>query len=365
MATCVRTHVISLTLCLIIAVAGSSLIVAALVVNGAEQGRFTQCFTSERMDLVVLPAGFPAVMGERAPSKATLNQLRAVPGVDVVREVRGGPVRLFDATPRTPALEAVTLPETGLPMLPLVAGSLPDAPSDIVLYEETAKELNVGVGSTVTFASAKGTPVRLHVTGLIDIDMDERMMPKGTVGMNTAAAAQLFQPMELQGLQVTLDTAASPTEVRNQTSALLGTGYSVFTRQDIAARRDIDAQVTTIALAVLGLTCILTAVIVSCSTFGRVRETYIRPADELVAAHGRSTLRRMVIFDRLVGLVIATASGVAMAAGLLVLLASMGADLPCTSVMSTTGVVTIIPIAAYAFAMSTAPIPLLMRRKRL
>lgn len=363
MATCVKSHVVSLALCLIAAVTGSVLIVAALLNNGAEQGRFTQCFSSERMDLVVLPSSFPAAIDERPPTAHQLAKLRGIAGLNAVREVRGGPVHLFRAPPHGPGLQAVALPDSGLPMLPLIEGHLPASPSDIVLYQDTADRLNVGIGDTVTFASAKGTPVKLHVSGLIDVDMDARMMPRGTVGMSQQAAAQLFQPLELQGLQLTLDSGASPTAVRNAASAVLGTHYSVYTRQDIAARRAVDDQVTTIALAVLGLTFILTAVTVSCTMYGRLRESYVRPAEDVVDEHGKEPVRRLLAFDRLVGLVISAASGVAMAAGLMVLLASMGADLPCSSVMSMSGVAIVIPLAAYAFAMSTAPIPLLMKRR--
>lgn len=362
MATSVKAHVISLTVCLVLAVSGVGLIVAAVLTNGAEHGRFTQCFSSERMDLAVLHGGFPNIIEMTDLKPSTLAALRSIPGVDAVKEVRGGLVHLFGAA-STEELEAVALPDGGLPMVPLVAGSLPLKPSQVVMYEQTAKQLGVRIGDTVTFASAKGDPVNLRVVGLINIDVDHELLTKGTIGLNTQTAAQLFEPMQLQGLQITLDARTNATATRTAVAKTLGSDYSVYTRQDIAAKRSIEAEILTIALSVLGLTCILAATFISCTTYGRVNESCLKPAGELVAEHGRKALRRLLIFDRFVGLVISTASGVAMAAGLLVLLASMGADLPCMNVMSMTGITVLIPLAAYAFAMSTAPLPSMLKRR--
>ncbi|MFI6900209.1 hypothetical protein ACIBKY_03050 [Nonomuraea sp. NPDC050394] len=350
-----------LAACLAAVIAGSALIMGAWIGNGTESGRLTQCFSSERMDLAVLPAGFPREGGPPQIPVRTIAALRALPGVTAVREVRGGTVQanwpLADATP----MEVVALPANGLPMLPIVHGEPPATDGETVVDDATAVSYGLRVGSTVTVTDPRGALVHLRVSGILQVDMDKSMIARGTLGLNPQTAAALVSPIKLSGLQVTLDSASLAGPVRDQVAGELGSAYTVHTRQDIAARRSADAGVMSIALATLGMTATTVGAAASCSTLGRLRSYLRQSAGAQVAVQGRRRIRRMMVYDRLIGFATAATAGAGLVIGTLVLLAGSGADLPCLSVFAISSTLMLLPLAAYTCAMVLAPIPALLR----
>ncbi|MFI9553939.1 hypothetical protein [Nonomuraea endophytica] len=350
-----------LAACLAAVIAGSALIVGAWIGNGTESGRLTQCFSAERMDLAVLPAGFPQEGEPPQIPGRTIAALRALPGVSAVREVRGGTVQanwpLSDAT----RMEVVALPANGLPMLPIVHGKPPAADGETVVDDATADSYGLQVGSTVTVTDPRGAPVHLRVSGVLQVDMDKSMIARGTLGLNPQSAAALVSPIRLSGLQVTLDSASLAGPVRDQVAGALGSGYNVYTRQDIAARRSADAGVLSIALATLGMTVTTVGAAASCATLGRLRSYLRQPTGAQVATQGRRRIRRMMAYDRLIGFATAATAGAGLVIGTLVLLAGSGADLPCLSVFAISSTLMLLPMSAYVCAMFLAPIPALLR----
>ncbi|MBB5074708.1 ABC transporter permease [Nonomuraea endophytica] len=350
-----------LAACLAAVITGSALIVCAWIGNGTESGRLTQCFSSERMDLAVLPAGFPHEGEPPQIPGRTIAALRALPGVSAVREVRGGTVQanwpLADATP----MEVVALPANGLPMLPIVHGKPPTTDGEAVVDDATADSYGLQVGSTVTVTDSHGAPVHLRVSGFLQVDMDKSMIARGTLGLKPQKAAALVSPIRLSGLQVTLDSASLAGPVRDQVADALGSGYNVYTRQDIAARRSADAGVLSIALATLGMTATTVGAVASCATLGRLRSYLRQSAGAQVATQGRRRIRRMMVYDRLIGFATAATAGAGLVIGTLVLLAGSGADLPCLSVFAISSTLTLLPLSAYVCAMFLAPIPALLR----
>lgn len=348
----IRSHIVCLTLCLLGSLAGAAAVVGAVAANGAEHGRLTQCLAGERMDLVVLPAGFPGDGQAPTLPPEVAERVAAQPGIQHVRQVLGGTVHA-GARP----LQAVAFPADGLPMLPLVSGRLPSKPTEAVLDRSTAASLGLEVGDALPTTGQRGNVSIFHISGLVTIDMDERYIARGAIGLQPGSTADLLGSAALNGLQVTVTDDAQPTEIRARITRALGPGPSVFTRQDIAARRTPDAQIVTVGLAVLGLTVLLFAAAVSTTTYGRLRETWRRSPKRTIAEHGVGPLRRLMTFDRLIGLPIALVSGLAIGAGLLVVLAGIGADLPCTGVYSIMSIAVLIPLATFVAAMALAPIP--------
>ncbi|MFI6292989.1 ABC transporter permease [Nonomuraea sp. NPDC050790] len=350
-----------LAACLAAVVTGSVLIVTAWIGNGTESGRLTQCFSSERMDLAVLPAGFPAQGTPPPIPTQTIAALRTIPGVSAVREVRGGTVHASWPQANATPMEVVALPANGLPMLPVIGGRPPAAHGEAVVDEETAASYGLGVGSTVTVTDPRGALVDLRVSGVLQVDMNKDMIVRGTLGLTPQTAATLVSPIRLSGLQVTLDSASLAGPVRDQVADRLGAGYTVYTRQDVAAKRSADAGVLSIVLATLGMTVTTVGAVASCSTLGRLRSYLRQSAGAQVATQGRRRIRRMMVYDRLIGFATATTAGAGLVIGTLVLLAGSGADLPCLSVFAISSTLMLLPLAAYGCAMVLAPIPALLR----
>ncbi|NUT38428.1 MAG: hypothetical protein HOV86_00445 [Thermoactinospora sp.] len=338
---------------------GAVAVAGALGLNGAEHGRFTQCFAGQSMSIVVLPAGFPGK--DKAPElpPGTPAQVETVPGVSHVEEVYGGPLE----TGSRP-LAGIILPEGGLPMLPLVSGTLPASARDAVLDRSTASALGLRPGDRFPVSGATGRTTDLRLSGIIGIDMDTRQIVRGAVGLGPQTARSLMGRPELNGMQLTVAGTATPSTVRDLVAAKLGPGPEVFTRKEFAARRDLDAQILTVSLAVLGLTVLLFAAAISSITYGRLRESWLRPPNKAIAKHGLGPIRKLMTFDRVIGLPIALISGVAIGTGTLVVLSALGADMSCTGVYSVLGLTVLIPTSAFFLAMFLAPIPSLLHKWR-
>ncbi|WP_344880123.1 ABC transporter permease [Nonomuraea antimicrobica] len=345
---------VNLVLCLVTTVIGTGFVIAGLMNDGAETRRLLQCVSPERADLVVLPVTLPGDLSAPRPPLGALADLESISGVDAVREVGGGVLRTV--APRA-ELQVIALPKEGLALLPLIEGSLPDGDGQAVLDHETARAHGASVGSTIR----AGTAAPIEVSGIIDVDLDESMILRGTLGLTRTAAERLLGPLELQGLQVTLDPGAPPGVVRDQMSRRLGPGFEVYTWQDLAARRNVEAQIMSVGLTVLGLTALLMATGLGYGLYGRLRTPW---GSDPVAEHGRGAMRRLLTFDRAFAGALVPTSGMAMATGLLVLLTGMRAELPCANVLAIWTAVALAPIAVTVFALRKAPIAALLRGRQ-
>ncbi|WP_214322794.1 hypothetical protein [Nonomuraea sediminis] len=342
--------------------AGAFLIGGAVHSGGAAEDRFLQCFGGQRIDLAVVPAD----MATTRPSlpEFPLKRVAAIDGVASVRTVLSGPVKIQAEGSSATVVEATMLHKGGLPLIHVIEGDLPNRPDEAVLDEVTAKTLVVHVGSTLIADGKAGTPVRLRLSGIIQVDTNQDLLYRGVLGVGPELAQRLVGRLTVDSLQVTLDPAQALAPVRHRIAAVVGDRYSVLSLQDVAAHRSADSQVLTLALATLGVTSLLGSMAVACATFGRIHDTFQLDASHVIAKYGAAEIRKLLVFDRVVGLVTAIIAGMALTAGVLVLLSMMGADLPCASVYSISLVTTLLPVIAFSVAISTAPVVVLARKCR-
>lgn len=359
----VRAHCWALALCLLGTLAGAFLVGAAIHSGGAAEDRFLQCFGAQRMDLAVVPTDMGT--GTRpTPEGAPLKRISSIDGVSSARAILTGPVWVRAENTSAAAVQATLLPEGGLPLIHVIAGNLPRLPDEAVLDELTAKSLGVQIGDALMADDKAGTPVRLRLSGIVEIDVNQDLVRKGFLGVGSELAHRLVGQLTVGGIQVTLDPGQAPAPVRQHVARVVGPHYTVLTLQDVAAHRSADSQVLTLALAMLGVTSLLASMAIACTTSGRIQDTLQLDASHIIAKYGAAEIRRLIIFDRVVGVVAAIIAGIALTAGVLVLLSMMGADLPCSSVYSISVLTTLLPLIAFAVAISTAPVVALMRRRR-
>ncbi|MFI6599449.1 hypothetical protein ACIBHX_24620 [Nonomuraea sp. NPDC050536] len=359
----VRAHCWVIVLCLLGTLAGAFLVGAAIHSGGAAEDRFLQCFGRQRLDLAVVPAdtataGLPSLHG------SLVKQISSIDGVASVREIYSGPVWVRSEGSSAAAVGATLLPEGGMPLIHVIDGNLPALPDEAVLDELTAKSLVVRVGSTLIADDKAGTPLRLRVSGIVEVDVNEDLVHSGVLGVGPELAHQLVGQLTVGGLEVTVDPAQTPAPVRQRIAQVVGNRYSVLTVQDVTARSNADSQVLTASLATLGVTSLLASMAIACATAGRIRDTLQLDASHVIAKYGAAEIRKLIVFDLVVGLVAAIIAGMALTAGVLVLLSMMGADLPCTSVYAISVLTTLLPVITFGVAIYTAPVVTLMRERR-
>lgn len=358
----VRAHFWALSLCLLGTLAGALLIGAAIHGGGAAEDRFLKCYGGQRLDLAVLPAETATSTRPQLPWPS-IKQVAAVDGVASVRAILGGPVRVKTEGSSPAEAQATVLPAGGLPLIRVIDGALPTRPDEAVLDEVTAKTLVVHVGSTVIADDKSGRPVHLRLSGIVDVDMNQDLLYRGVLGVSPELAHRLVGRLTVGGLEVTLDPEQVPGPVRQRIAQAVGARYSVLTLQDVIAHRT-DVQVLTLALATLGVTSLLASMATSSTTSGRIQDTLKLDASRIIAKYGAHEIRKVLVFDRVIGLIAAIIAGIALTAGILVLLSIMGADLPCTSVYSISVLTVVLPVVVFAVAISTAPVVALMRKWR-
>ncbi|MFI6597167.1 hypothetical protein ACIBHX_12970 [Nonomuraea sp. NPDC050536] len=358
----VQAHCWALALCLLGTLAGAFLVGAAIHSGGAAEDRFLQCFGTQRIDLAVVPADMDT--GTRpTPAGSPIRRISSIDGVSSVRQILSGPVWVRAEGSSAAAVQAALLPEDGLPLIHMIDGSPPARPDEAVLDEMTAKSLGVEPGDTLITNDKAGTPLRLRLSGVVEIDVNADLMRKGVLGVGPELAHRLVGRLTVGGLQVTLDHGQAPAPVRQRIAQVVGPHYDVLTLQDVSARRSADSQVLTLSLATLGVTSLLASMAIACATSGRIQDTLQLDASHVIAKYGAAEIRKLIVFDRVVGLVTAIIAGMALTAGVLVLLSMMGADLPCSSVYSISVLTTLLPVIAFGVAISTAPVVALMRKR--
>ncbi len=164
-------------------------------------------------------------------SEETLNRLIVGAGIDRAEPLVEGPARITSATGENIDLRIVGVPATGdLMNLDVVSGAAPQGEA-IDLSEQTAHNLGVGVGDSITALTATGTS-RLTVGGVI------RTLTSGSAYTTASAATQLLGTSDVSNVLVAADSAQADA-LRGGTpgrpGGLKGAGKGVRPRADYRA----------------------------------------------------------------------------------------------------------------------------------
>lgn len=289
-------------------------------------------------------AAFGSAMGvevERDPLPATaLDDVRAVPGVaDVLPVANGQGLLEVDGEPVVPTGASVLSSFTPEPFgaFDVRSGRAPRAAGEVVLDVATARDAGVSVGDAIAVL-ADDERTSLTVVGLAGFGETDGM-PGTTAALVTLEQAQAMLGLG-DGLSELLVTTADGEEVDDVVSRLqsaLGEDVAVASAQDTAAASAAAAReqlgsvgmvLTAMSAAALLVGGLLIANTFAIVTSQRRREiALVRAAGATAGQVTRSVLAEAVLLG-LVGAVLGTTLGVAVAEGLRSVAGSLGVSVP-------------------------------------
>jgi hypothetical protein len=180
------------------------------------------------IDAVVVSANFDGD-GARAPiSRATLDTVAHIPGVQVASGVLQTFATVLDGTspgpPRTPILFSYHEPSE----LTLVRGRLPVAPNELVVNPEFVSRQRVDVGGVVDLAF-QDAQWHFTVVGVFEL-------PQGStqgIPLAAVAAAQPLATPSVDRIDVKVAPNADPATVRARIATALGPAYAALSPTEL------------------------------------------------------------------------------------------------------------------------------------
>ncbi|MER6942665.1 FtsX-like permease family protein [Nonomuraea sp. NPDC000554] len=270
-----RAHTLRLLLTSLAITLGVGFIAGTFVLTDTIKAGFSQRVTAEadKVAVAVLAKNAESGKSDAVLPEATLERVRAVPGVTDARGLVRGPAPLLGKdgkvvgryTPTT-AVSVVTGP---LNRTSIVSGTGPGSDDQAaVLDKNTAKAQGFHVGDTITVLDAKQGKHPFKLVGLFDPGVDQELAYTGALGFTTATAQRMTGAKGYHEIDV---AGADPARLKQAVTAAVGGGAVVKTGAELAdslaSAAGVEVETLSIGLLLFGLVAMLVAALVIYNTF--------------------------------------------------------------------------------------------------
>lgn len=303
----------------------------------------------------------PVDTGPGAPSQRTpvdtrlLDTVRSVEGVAAAAPYQEGAAQVVDRSgkvidvPQTLGLNWVADDE--MSTFELVSGAAPEVAGQIVLDEKAAGEAGASIGDRVEVITSEGTET-FELTGTARMSGGATLSNTAFVFFSDAdASGRLSPPGTLDGISARAADGISESVVTERIAAAMGESPVEVTSgsEYRSEQKDQIATVTNVFRTVLLVFAGIALFVGSFTIANTFTITVAQRTRELALVRAIGGSRRQVIGLVLIeavllGIVASTVgigAGVAMARGLLAILAGIGLEIPATDVVVSAGVVTV------------------------
>jgi putative ABC transport system permease protein len=347
------SHKLRLALTALAIVLGVGFVAGTFVLTDTINRTFTDLFTqtTKGIDVAVRTrATFTGQNGQqRAPMPAALiDQLRAVPGVAVADGSVQGYAQFVGSngkpvnTGGAPTLGVSLSSARKLQAATLRVGSRPTGPDQVAVDAHTAKQQGFHVGDRVRILF-QGPPRTFLITGILGFGSADNLAGATLAGFDLATAQQVLNREGLYDeIDLVVAPGVTPEALRDRVKATVDPRYEVLTGKqlavDTAKAIGVFTKFINYALLAFAFVALFVGSFIIVNTYSIILAQRARELALLrcVGASRRQILGSVLGEATLVGLaasVVGLGVGILVAVGLKAVFASIGVDLPSTTLV--------------------------------
>jgi putative ABC transport system permease protein len=329
-------------------VLGVAFLSATLVLGDTLDSSFGTVFRQANAGTDVVVRAADSIDSDQGRQRASLDaalvdRVAAVPGVARAVGQVTATAQILDADGKPiggqgpPTEASAWVDDEQLNPYHVTSGTVPTAPGEVVIDENSASTGGIAVGDTATILTPD--PVEVTVVGLVGFGDDTSMAGATYAGFTEAQAIELLgEPGQVSDLRVRGDGSTSETQLRDAIAEVLPDQAEAITGAELTAEQQADIQgdflgfLKNFLLAFAGVALVVATFSIA-NTFTILAAQRSRES-ALMRAIGatRSQVLRMAVIEALVigavASVVGLAAGLGLALGLKALLAGFGLDLP-------------------------------------